>query len=43
MIASTNLWRALTLGTLLTLSLAPASLAQATAGSAGAGNCTHVG
>lgn len=34
MIASTNLWRALTLGTLLMLSFAPASLAQATAGSA---------
>ncbi len=34
MIASTNLWRALTLGTLLMLSFAPTSLAQATAGSA---------
>ncbi len=34
MIASTNLWRALTLGTVLILSFAPASLAQATAGSA---------
>ncbi len=34
MIASTNLWRALTLGTLLMLSFAPVSLAQATAGSA---------
>ncbi|MEJ2151700.1 MAG: hypothetical protein P8Y29_01805, partial [Gemmatimonadota bacterium] len=34
MIASTNLWRALTLGALLMLSFAPTSLAQATAGSA---------
>jgi len=34
MIASTNFWRALTLGTVLMLSFAPASLAQATAESA---------